>query len=56
MHNFLKDKLSEALKKLNYPQIEIEVEIPKNKTFGDLSTPIAMEISRHLKNTSRTNC
>ncbi|WP_028844691.1 arginine--tRNA ligase [Thermodesulfovibrio thiophilus] len=54
MHYFLKNKLSEALKKLNYPQIEIEVEIPKNEAFGDLSTPIAMEISRHLKKPPRT--
>ncbi len=50
MHKNLIIKIDEALKKLNYPaDVSIEVEIPKNEAFGDLSTPIAMELAKHLK-------
>lgn len=49
MYKILRDKLKKVVEELKYPQIEPEVEIPKNETFGDLSTPLAMDISKILK-------
>jgi len=53
MHKVLKDKLIDAIKKLGLQEIEPEVEIPKNEEFGDLSTPVAMEIAKILKKPPR---
>lgn len=54
MYTDLKRRLQKALKKLNYHlKTEIEVEVPKNESFGDLSTPVAMEVARKLKKSSR---
>ncbi|GAB6182748.1 arginine--tRNA ligase [Thermodesulfovibrio hydrogeniphilus] len=54
MHKIVKEKISKALKKLGYPEVsEIEVEVPKNEAFGDLSSPIAMELAKILKKPPR---
>lgn len=54
MHKVLKNTIIETIKVLGLPETEAEVEIPKNETFGDLSTPIAMEIAKKLKKPPRT--
>lgn len=54
MHKFLKNKIIETIKMLGLPEVEPEIEIPKNEAFGDLSTPIAMEIAKKLKKPPRT--
>lgn len=54
MHKFLKNKIIETIKILGLPEVEPEIEIPKNEAFGDLSTPIAMEIAKKLKKPPRT--
>lgn len=48
MYRDLKLRLQEALKKFNY-HLKIEIEVPKYEVFGDLSTPVAMEIAKILK-------
>lgn len=54
MHKILKNKLTETIKKLGLPEVTPEVEIPKNEAFGDLSTPVAMEIAKILGKPPRT--
>ncbi|MGB9891473.1 arginine--tRNA ligase [Thermodesulfovibrio yellowstonii] len=54
MHKFLKNRIIETIKILGLPEVEPEIEIPKNEAFGDLSTPIAMEIAKKLKKPPRT--
>ncbi|WP_297214169.1 MULTISPECIES: arginine--tRNA ligase [Thermodesulfovibrio] len=55
MHSLLRKKLEEAILKLNYQlEPQIEVEIPKNESFGDLSSPVAMELTKTLKKPPRT--
>lgn len=54
MHKTLKNKIIETIRKLDLPEVEPEIEIPKNEDFGDLSTPIAMEIAKKLKKPPRT--
>ncbi|MGC8796123.1 MULTISPECIES: arginine--tRNA ligase [Thermodesulfovibrio] len=49
MHKLLKNKITEAIKKLGLSEIDPEIEIPKNEEFGDLSSPVAMELAKQLK-------
>jgi len=51
MHRHLKLRLYEALKKFVPESKEelIEIEVPKNEEFGDLSSPVAMEMAKILK-------
>lgn len=53
MKEYIKRKISEALKKLNYPEKEYIIEEPKDKKFGDLSVNIAMLLSKELKKNPR---
>jgi len=49
MHKALREILYRALKSLDFPlKEEIELEIPKSESFGDLSTPLAMELAKIL--------
>jgi len=49
MHQALREILHRALKSLDFPlKEEIELEIPKSESFGDLSTPLAMELAKIL--------
>jgi arginyl-tRNA synthetase len=49
MHQALREILYRALKSLDFPlKGEIELEIPKSESFGDLSTPLAMELAKIL--------
>jgi len=49
MHQALREILYRALKSLDLPvKEEIELEIPKSESFGDLSTPLAMELAKIL--------
>ncbi|MCX8069092.1 MAG: arginine--tRNA ligase, partial [Thermodesulfovibrionales bacterium] len=41
--------LKEQLKELNLTDFPIEVEIPREESFGDLSTPLAMRLAKILK-------
>ncbi len=49
MKEYLKQKIKQALSKLGYPTYEPQLERPKEKSHGDLSTNVAMMISRDLK-------
>lgn len=54
MHIDIRNRIFKCLSQLN---IEfsgvIELEIPKNEFFGDLSTPLAMELAKNLKRPPR---
>ncbi len=44
------EKIKEALKKIGYQKdLVIELEIPKNKHFGDLSTNVSFKLAKDLK-------
>lgn len=45
----LKKEINDALAKLNFEQVEFDVEIPKDLSHGDFSTNIAMKLSKILK-------
>lgn len=49
MNRQLEKLLKEALEALEYPSDEIEIEIPKIESYGDLSTPVAMELTKRIK-------
>ncbi len=50
MHLDIRDRLNACLKKLNIEFSKtLELEIPKNESFGDLSTPLAMDLAKILK-------
>jgi len=46
MKQQIKEKLEQALKKLNYKVDEVVVDYPKNDTFGDYSTNVAMILAK----------
>lgn len=50
MHLEIRERICECLRKLNIEFSKIlELEIPKNASFGDLSTPLAMDLAKILK-------
>jgi len=50
MHQEVRNRIISCLKKFNLDtSINVELETPKNESFGDLSTPLAMELARVLK-------
>lgn len=50
MHLDIRDRLNACLRKLNIEFSKtLELEIPKNESFGDLSTPLAMDLAKILK-------
>ncbi|MCE5194951.1 MAG: arginine--tRNA ligase [Nitrospiraceae bacterium] len=49
MKKQLKDTILEAFKKLGIDQDEIIIELQREESFGDLSTPVAMTLSKNLK-------
>lgn len=50
MHIDIRDRLTTCLSKLNIDfSKSLELEIPKNESFGDLSTPLAMDLAKILK-------
>ncbi len=49
MKETLLSKLDEVLKKLDYPNVRILIQPPKNPDFGDLSTNLAMLLAPKLK-------
>ena len=51
MKKEIKKQLNKTLKKLNYIDSDININIsePKNKKFGDLSTNISFDLSKKLK-------
>ena len=51
MKKEIKKEINQTLKKLNYTDsdININISVPKNKKFGDLSTNISFELSKKLK-------
>ena len=53
MKKEIKKEINQTLKKLNYTDsdININISVPKNKKFGDLSTNISFELSKKLKKT-----
>ncbi len=53
MKLYLKKAISDTIKKLNYPEKEIYFDKPKEEKYGDLSSNIAMLLSKELKLPSR---
>ena len=54
MRDSLEKKLRLALQGMGVPAPEhIEVEVPRDETHGDLSTPVAMSLARQLKRNPR---
>jgi arginyl-tRNA synthetase len=54
MEKVLREILNEACKRLvESGQVSVEIEIPKEDGFGDLSTPVAMGLARTLKRAPR---
>jgi len=50
MHQEVRNRIISCLKIFNLDKsINVELETPKNESFGDLSTPIAMELARVLR-------
>ena len=49
MKNIIKKNINNALESLNLPIVEYNLQIPKNKENGDLSTNIAFILSKHTK-------
>ncbi len=49
MEKVLREILSRACKRLVEGPVAVEIEIPKEDGFGDLSTPVAMGLARTLK-------
>jgi len=50
MEKVLRDIIHKAVKSMPISEdVSIEIEIPREKNFGDLSTPIAMSLSKKLK-------
>ncbi len=49
MEKFLREMLLKAVKSQKSEVRSIEIEIPKEESFGDLSTPIAMRFAKTLK-------
>lgn len=49
MERELKKIIEKALKKLGIEGIEVEFEVPREEKFGDISTPVAMGLSKTLK-------
>ena len=49
MNKKFKLHIIEILKALNYPLIDINVQIPKKNSHGDLTTNIAMILAKNLK-------
>jgi arginyl-tRNA synthetase len=50
MHQEVRNRIISCLKIFNLDtSINVELETPKNESFGDLSTPIAMELARVLR-------
>lgn len=48
----IKKNINKIIKKLNYPVKEIILETPKNPNYGDLYTPLALQISKEIKEDS----
>lgn len=49
MEKRLQEILAKALRRLNYPLCEIIIESPREESFGDLATPLAMLLAKPLK-------
>ena len=49
MKNNFKIIIESILNKLDYPNINVNVQIPKDIDHGDLTTNIAMVLSKQLK-------
>ncbi|OPX34102.1 arginine--tRNA ligase [candidate division KSB1 bacterium 4484_188] len=54
MEAFLKQTIETTLKDLSFPNIDIIFETPKLDTHGDLSTNVAMQLARPLKQNPRS--
>ena len=49
MKKIIKKTIDKTLTILNLPEVEYNLQIPKNKENGDLSTNIAFILSKHTK-------
>jgi len=49
MNKLFKNHIATILKKLKYPNIDINVQVPKKITLGDLTTNIAMLLAKKLQ-------
>ena len=49
MKSIIKKTIDKALTDLKLPNVEYNLQIPKNKENGDLSTNLAFVLSKHIK-------
>ena len=49
MHKIFKDHIQSILEELNYPNIDINVQVPKKITHGHLTTNVAMILAKDLQ-------
>ena len=48
MKELLIEAINDSLKKLDFKDISVEIDVPKQKDFGDYSTNIAMKLTKVL--------
>jgi len=53
MESAVREVIEKALKRLSVESVAVELEIPREERFGDISTPVAMTLSRMLKRPPR---
>ncbi|HWR57374.1 MAG TPA: arginine--tRNA ligase, partial [Thermodesulfovibrionales bacterium] len=53
MERYAREIVEKALQKLGIENVIVEFEIPREEKFGDLSTPVAMGLSKTLKKAPR---
>ena len=49
MHNTFKKHIQAIIDKLDYPKIDVQVQIPKEINHGDLTTNTAMILAKEIK-------
>ena len=49
MRNTFKKHIQNTIEKLDYPIIDVQVQIPKEINHGDLTTNVAMILAKEIK-------
>lgn len=49
----VRELIEDAMRKLNLESFPVELEMPRNETYGDISTPVAMGLSKVMRRPPR---